>query len=533
MNKLVKGYTALVLHAHLPYVRHPEREDSLEERWFFEAMTESYLPLLHVFEKLSDEGIPYRLTLSLSPTLLAMLSDDLLQKRYLRHLEKSLLLAQRETRRTAAEPVFNRLAQMYKEILERNLHTYQERFNKNIITGFKNLQDKGHLELITTMATHCYSPLYSSQLAVLRAQVKVAVQEYAKYFGQRPQGMWLPECGYYPGLDGLLQEEGINYFFVESHGLLYATPRPKYGIYSPVKCPSEVAAFARDVESTVQVWSSELGYPGDFMYREFYRDIGYDLPEDYLKEFLPGGIRCDTGFKYYRITSRSDYKEPYLPEEASLKARLHAEDFVQNRKKQIDFLSKHMDLKPIIVSPYDAELFGHWWFEGPLWLENVLRIVAAIPELETATPGDYLKFYEKLQVTTPCASSWGNQGYNDVWLNGANDWIYRHLHQAGEQMIRLANFHLKPDPLVKRALNQAARELLYAQSSDWAFIMKTGTVVEYAKRRTIQHLSRFNRLYEAITQSKIDAFWLKELETEDNLFPELNYAVYREENPPK
>lgn len=528
MNKLPKGYIALVLHAHLPYVRHVEYEDCLEERWFFEAMTETYIPILHMLEKLSDEGIPYRLTISFSPTLLAMFTDNLLQQRYQKHLEKSLLLAEREVKRTANDPTFNQLALMYKELLEKTLHTYHNRFNKNIITGFKNLQARGNLEIITSMATHCYSPLYSSQLAVLQAQVKVAVQEYAKYFGQKPQGMWLPECGYFPGLDSLLNQEGIKYFFVESHGLLYATPRPRYGIYTPVKCPSGVAAFARDVESTVQVWSSELGYPGDFMYREFYRDIGYDLPEEYIKEFLPSGIRSDTGFKYYRITSKGDWKEPYIPEQALFKAELHAKDFINNRQKQIDFLSRHMEIEPIIVSPYDAELFGHWWFEGPLWLENVLKITASTPGLRTATPGDYLKCHDKLQVTTPCASSWGNKGYNDVWLNDANDWIYRHLHQAGEKMIRLANTYLDPDPLIKRALNQAARELLYAQSSDWAFIMKTGTMVEYAKKRTVQHLSRFNRLYEAITEAKVNPSWLKDLEMQDNLFPNINYAIYRQ-----
>jgi 1,4-alpha-glucan branching enzyme len=526
MNNLSKGYIALILHAHLPYVRHMEHEDCLEERWFYEAMTETYLPLLHVLEKLSDESVPYRLTISFSPTLLAMFTDGLLQKRYQKHLEKLLVLAKRELQRTANEPVFNNLARMYEELLERNFYTYVTRFNRNIITGFKKLQDTGFLEIITTMATHCFAPLYSHQVEVLKAQIKVAIQEYLKHFGKKPEGMWLPECGYFPGLDELLKQEDIKYFFVESHGLLYASPRPKYGIYTPIRCPSGVAAFARDVESTVQVWSAELGYPGDFMYREFYRDIGYDLPEEYIKEFLPGGIRSDTGFKYYKITGKGEWKEPYIPEEARSKAELHAWDFVNNRSKQIDFLASHMETEPIIVSPYDAELFGHWWFEGPHWLEHVLRNAAARPDLKTVTPGDYLNRYTKLQTAIPCASSWGNKGYNDVWLNGTNDWIYRHLHQAGDRMIHLANTHLHPDPLTERALNQAARELLYAQSSDWAFIMKTGTMVEYAKKRTIQHLSRFNKLYEAITKAKVEPGWLIRLERKDNLFPDLSYKVF-------
>ena len=192
MNNLSKGYIALILHAHLPYVRHMEHEDCLEERWFYEAMTETYLPLLHVLEKLSDEGVPYRLTISFSPTLLAMFTDGLLQKRYQKHLEKLLVLAKRELQRTANEPVFNNLARMYEELLERNFYTYVTRFNRNIITGFKKLQDTGFLEIITTMATHCFAPLYSHQVEVLKAQIKVAIQEYLKHFGKKPEGMWLP-----------------------------------------------------------------------------------------------------------------------------------------------------------------------------------------------------------------------------------------------------------------------------------------------------------------------------------------------------
>ena len=528
-----KGYLALVLHAHLPYVRHIEYEDCLEEKWLFEAITETYIPLLHALEKLSNEGVPYRLTMSFSPTLLTMLSDELLQFRYQRHLEKSLELAQREIQRTTNEPIFHRLAHMYEELLRQAFITFRGRYEKNIITGFKHLQDKGNLELITSMATHSFSPLYSNQPQVVKAQVKLATQMYREDFGHKPQGMWLPECGFFPELDEILQQEGIRYFFVESHGLLFASPRPRYGIYTPIRTKSGVAAFARDVESTVQVWSADEGYPGDFMYREFYRDIGYDLPEDYIKEFLPGGIRSDTGFKYYRITGKGNWKEPYLPEQAHLKAILHAKDFIAKRKKQIEFLAAHMEQKPIVVSPYDAELFGHWWFEGPIWLENLLRETAIDPELETITPGEYLNRYPNLQVCTPCASSWGYMGYNDVWLNSSNDWIYRHLHQAGERMIDLADRYHDPSPLQKKALNQAARELLYAQSSDWAFIMKTGTMVDYAKKRTIEHLTRFNQLYEEITHEIINEPWLNHLEKIDNIFPNIDYLVYSEKEKPQ
>ncbi|HAF17505.1 MAG TPA: DUF1957 domain-containing protein, partial [Peptococcaceae bacterium] len=293
-----------------------------------------------------------------------------------------------------------------------------------------------------------------------------------------------------------------------------------------------VAAFGRGAESSKQVWSAKEGYPGDFDYRDFYRDIGYDLDLSYIGPYLPEGkIRSHTGIKYYRITSTTDYKEPYVRPWALEKAATHAGNFMFNREKQVEWLSSMLDRKPVIVAPYDAELFGHWWFEGPQWLDFLIRKIRYDQNtVELITPGDYLKIYPCNQVSTPCESSWGWKGYHEVWLNGANDWIWRHLHKAGERMIELANSNHEVNGILKRALNQAARELLLAQSSDWPFIMKTGTMVEYAKMRFQSHIANFTRLYEDIKGNKIDEGWLNGLETKNNLFPDMDYRIYRSDH---
>lgn len=526
-----KGYLALVLHAHLPYVRHPEDSTVLEERWLYEALTETYIPLLHMLERLTQDQVPYRLTISFSPPLMGMLTDSLLQQRYQKHLEKSLELAEREIARTKNEPHFQVLARMYQRLLQEALATFN-RYNRNILQGYKQIAAHGNLEVITCAATHGYFPLLGIQEEILRVQTKLAVRAYEKHFGKKPLGMWLPECGYFPGVDRILKEEDIQYFFVDTHGLLFATPRPRYGTYMPIRCPAGVAAFGRDVESSVQVWSAQEGYPGDYDYREFYRDIGYDLDYEYIKDYIhPSGLRIDTGFKYYRITGKGDWKEPYNPERARYKALEHAGNFLFNRIKQLEYLTAHMEHDPIVVSPYDAELFGHWWFEGPLWLEFLLRKAATEQNIiELTTPSAYLERHPVLQQATPCASSWGNNGYNEVWLDGSNDWIYRHLHQAGKRMLQLAQKFKNPSPLERRALNQAARELLLAQSSDWAFIMKTGTMVEYAKRRIIQHIGRFNKLYEEVLKGQLDVSWLTKIEALNNFFPDLDYSIFCPEN---
>lgn len=522
-----KGYLLLVLHAHLPYVRHPEDEHFLEEKWFYEALTECYIPLLQVMEGLVRDGVDFRLTISLSPPLLSMLTDDLLQERYRRYLDRLVELAEREIERTRHQPEFHPLAHMYRDLFGK-ARDYYYRWHGNLVEAFRQLQDTGKVEIITSAATHGYLPLIGLHRESVRAQIAVAVSTYTRFFGRPPAGIWLPECGYFPGDDWILKEYGIRYFFTDTHGILYASTRPRYSVYAPLYCPSGVAAFGRDTETSKQVWSADEGYPGDFDYREFYRDIGYDLDYDYIRPYIhPSGLRVHTGIKYYRITGKTNWKEPYNPAAAREKAAIHAGNFMFNREKQIEWLARFMDRPPLIVSPYDAELFGHWWFEGPQWLDFLCRKIHYDQDtVKMITPSEYLRLYPRNQVAVPCQSSWGYKGYHEVWLEGSNDWIYRHLHKAAERMVELAATYPAANGILRRALNQAARELLLAQSSDWAFIMKTGTMVNYARRRTKEHIWNVHKIYEDIKNNRLDPEWLALLESKNNIFPDIDYRVY-------
>lgn len=525
-----KGYLAIVLHAHLPYVRHPEYVDSLEENWLYEAITETYIPLLFVLDSCVEDGIDFRLTLSLTSTLASMLADPLLQSRYLKRLEGLIELADKEIKRTRSQPEFNVLALMYHKRLLEVREAFINRYDQDLLRAFKGLQEQGNVEIIASAATHGYLPLLSENASAVQGQIKIGIEHYQKVFDRRPKGFWLPECGYYPGVDELLGQHGIRHTVLETHGITRAESRPKYGVYAPIYCPSGVAAFGRDPESSKQVWSATEGYPGDYDYREFYRDIAYDLDVDYVKPYIHrDGIRVDTGFKYFRITGKGDHKEVYVPEWAERKAELHAGDFMFNREKQIEYLATVMNRKPIVVAPYDAELFGHWWFEGPRWLDYLIRKIDSEQEtIRLITLSEYLDAHPINQASTPCASSWGHNGHNETWLNGKNDWIYRHLHQGALSMERLAADHPRAEGLALRALRQAARELLVAQASDWAFMINTGAMAEYGTRRTETHLSRFTRLMREIESDNIDQDWLSIVESQNNIFPWVDYRAFCE-----
>ncbi|MCU0789048.1 MAG: DUF1957 domain-containing protein [Verrucomicrobia bacterium] len=522
------GYVSLLLHAHLPFVRHPEHERFLEESWFYEAVRETYLPLLEMLEGWERDRLPAKLTLTLSPTLGCMLRDPLLQERCTQRLNALVQLADSEMQRTLLDRRLQALAVYYRDRLHA-LRTLWLNHACDLVGAFGRLQKLGRIEIVTCAATHALLPLLSQHLPSVRAQVVTACDHYRDGFGCDPRGIWLPECGYVPEVEPVLREAGLRWFALESHGLLHATPEPRYGVYAPVITPRCLAAFGRDLESARQVWSRTEGYPGDPRYRDFYRDIGYDLELDYVEPCLPSpGHRGFTGLKYHRITGDTEDKAVYERGPAREAVAAHAGHFLEARLRQIRHLAGRLGKPPVLLMPYDAELFGHWWHEGMEFLDAFVRGACQHPDhISLVTPGDYLRSHPTHQMASPAASSWGEHGYYKVWLNETNDWILPHLDHAQRRMTQLARRFTRPGAVKKRALNQAARELLLAQASDWPFILRTGTSPDYARQRVREHLLRFNALHDQLRGDAVDETQLARWEAQDNLLPRMGYRCFR------
>ena len=525
------AHLAIVLHAHLPFVHHPEHESFLEEDWLFEGITETYAPLLLVMERLRRDGEHFRVTMSLTPTLLEMLARPLLRNRYLRYLGKRVELADRESRRKSRSDQERRTARHYHERFSEVEAFFRARHEGDLVGAFRELQDAGYLEILGSAATHGFLPLMLTPNAV-RAQVAVGLATAERHLGRRPRGFWLPEMAFRPGVDAVLAEEGVEYTLVDAHAILNAYPTAVSGVHAPVRCPSGVVAFGRDIESSKQVWSAEEGYPGDGAYREFYRDLGYDGEYDDVEPYLHAdGIRRNLGIKYHRITGRVALheKQLYDRDPAMDKAGEHAGHFVFCRQHQLNFLKGRIQAAPLVVAAYDAELYGHWWYEGPEFLETVFRRCRYVTDsFGLCTLGEYKNEHPAGQVCMPSSSSWGDKGYFEVWLNGSNDWIYRHLHKAEERMVALATtWHDNaPEADILAALNQAARELLLAQSSDWAFLMTTGTAAPYAEKRTRNHLHRFTTLYQMIRSGSVNPDVVAGLYAMNPIFPDIDFRAF-------
>jgi 1,4-alpha-glucan branching enzyme len=496
---------ALILHAHLPYIR-PAGKEILEERWLYEAVAETYLPLLWALERLQADGVPARVAISLSGPLLSMLGDPGLMARCRGHLARIAALARMEADRLAEEPVA-KAAAYHRDHFARLVAELDRREN-NLLTGFQALEEAGIVELFTAAGTHAYLPLLATD-AARAAHIEAGAGEFARHFGRRPAGMWLPECAYAPGLDHLLAAAGVRWFVAEASTVAAAYP-PVDG--PVVRTPGSVTAFARDPGASRQVWDSKIGYPGDPAYREFYRDAGYDLPLDVVRPWLVDGVRSDTGLKFYRVTGPGPVdKAPWDPDAAFARAAEHARHYAATLSTR----------EGLVVAPFDAELYGHWWFEGPHFIEMLFRALAGTRWVQPVTPSDWLRTHGEAPVARIPAGSWGDGGDYRVWVSKANDWLWPEVHKAERQMADMVEYGRMPP----HALNQAARELLLAQASDWPFILYFQTAADYAMARVRRHLERFQALVAGAGNPTV-------YRPEDGVFPGLNARALFRRRPP-
>ena len=520
---MTNGNLAIVLHAHLPYVR-SEEPGSLEEDWFFQALMECYLPLLRTLEEShSSKKQKPRITIGLSPTLLSLLEDETLKNRFKKWVKLRLDILNRSDKNH--QEAYLHLKNHFELQL-----TSWESCKGNLIKRFEKLQELQVIDILTCAATHGYLPLLRENPETVRAQLKTAVREHQRIFNKPPMGIWLPECAYYEGLDEIMNESGLKYAVLDGHGLLNASPRPRYGLYAPICTRKGVAFFGRDSESTLPVWSARDGYPGNPNYREFHRDLGWDLSNNELEKL---GIKDKRplGIKLFKITSKNtslENKQPYNPKLAQKSIEQDAKDYLLDRKSQFDKLGKAIEIKPLLIAPFDAELFGHWWFEGPSFLSQ-LFIHAEKQGINFVTLKEVLQNNPQIQLCNPSPSSWGQGGFHNYWLNESNAWIVHEWSKAGREMVHICSMGLKKESDI-RVLQQAGRELLLSQSSDWSFILRAGTTTQLAKERINLHLERFWILIDSIKYQKhFDINLLKDIEKEDCIFPLISSIDWKKE----
>ena len=538
----MKGYFTFVLHTHIPYVRKHGKWPFGEE-WLYEAMAETYIPLLMELERLREKDVGFQLVIGITPVLAEQLRDEYVKLEFQRYMERKLESMEEDLQ----SGKYDERAVSYMLTYFREVFDYWKKIRGDIIGELKKLQDEGHLEIITSAATHGYLPLLLRDEAI-ESQLANGVLTYEKHFGKRPRGIWLPECAYRSegkwelpmgrmvyrkGLEKFLERYGLGFFFVESN-LIDEGPISKgYGEVTLAETEkttlrpyfikgSNVAVFARNRETGHQVWSAHYGYPGDFWYREFHK-----------KAEKSGG-------QYWRITGKDvdlGEKEFYDPKKALERVEEHAKHFISLVKSLLENHESRFGEKGIVVSPYDTELFGHWWFEGIKWLGRVLELMDQ-EGIKTTTISAYLETYEgeRREIELP-EGSWGKDSDHSTWWNPEVEWMWEHVYAAEDRMVSMASRYYGRDSLGDRALEQLARELLLLESSDWPFLVTTGQAREYGRRRLFEHASAFHRLANGIERyfedREFNTSVLEELEEKDNVFRPIRIDTYVSQNPPE
>ncbi len=570
---MANGYFSFVLHSHLPYViSHGQWPHGMD--WLNEAAAETYLPLVETFRKIAGQvrgriGV----TIGVTPILAEQLADDRFKNSFVEYLDIKITVADenREEFEKVGDSHKASLATMWRNFYLHQKRLFTDELGGDIIGALRKLQDDGVIEIITCAATHGYLPLLSRDECV-SAQIQLGASTYRKHFGTDPAGIWLPECAYRPsyewvspladegygpvkpvqrkGVEQLVSEAGIKYFLVDSHLLkggkaigVYIdrfealqklwqqfekayTPRAENEQYSPylphlvgdASHQDPVAFFTRDPKSGLQVWSGEHGYPGDGMFLDFH------------KKHFPGGHR------YWRVTSAeadlADKKE-YESERVDEILESQSTHFVELLAEILDGHKSGSNGDGMITAPYDTELFGHWWFEGPQWLEKVLSKLGDSGVTPT-TCADFLERTAPKDVVGLPEGSWGEGGFHYIWLNDWNRWTWRHIYKSEDRMCEVAlGLTEKSSAQSHRVACQLGRELLLMESSDWQFLISTWSARDYAEARVALHSENFERLYEMLGRldrdgSTGDADWkfLEQCEQSDKVFDDLEPSLW-------
>ncbi|HVN72829.1 MAG TPA: 1,4-alpha-glucan branching protein domain-containing protein [Desulfomonilia bacterium] len=522
------GVFALMLHSHIPYCRKSGVWPAGEE-WLFEAMNETYIPLLRMLRTLHLDGISPRIMIGLVPILMEQLSDGYMKDRFCAYMEDKIKRARNDILRFQADTARSAVARYWLEIFESNYEAYTADFYRDILGTLKWLQDEGAIEVLTSAATHGFLPLLESD-GMVYAQVHNGVETYKSYFGRDPRGFWLPECAYRPAewshrdrymrkaIDEWLAGEGIEYFFVEDVGITRSAfagnqDRDKHPTaYQGYRLASGVSVFGRNDATGKQVWSPDRGYPGDPFYLEFHSKDS------------------ESGLHYSRVTGRPD-KEVYDPVTASERVKIHARHFtalVADLLHQAAMTSQ----APVIVAPYDCELFGHWWHEGVNWLEQVYRLLAEEAVVSCRTLGEYLdENRQGFPTISMQPSTWGLNSDFTVWLNPEHGWIWPYINSSSREAEQVLDNIRPEDERGQRILRQMARELLLMQGSDWPFLLFTTQAKEYANQRFHHHHQRFLKLLWAAKdlgdKSRLSEEALRQMEDVDCPWPAIDWAIFR------
>lgn len=519
-----KKNLVLVIEANVPYIRHTKPEDAKKNaplvNLLFEKISNVYIPLLQMCQKLTDDSIPVLFQMVLPPVLCSLLEDVEVQEQYVQWLTKKGELSEKEILRVKDDEKLLKIAQNQNDRIQKTLTLFTESYHSRLVPQFAALQKKGIVEFLGTCATDCFLPHYINNPEIISAQIETGLHSFKEYFPELPDGFWLPQMGYAPGFETVIRSYGYNYTILDTRSFLFSESFVENGTFYPVKTQSPVVAFGKD-KSSVHDFSIEKGYPSNEVYRNENRDIGFELSHGELEPFIESDqSRFATGFKYF-----ANDNSTYNVEAAKNQVQIDAEDFVEKHGDILSKASECADCNYVtqLIHITDDLLFS--WHEGIEFLECVFR-KANGRDFSFTTCTKLLNVSENLQEIKPYQSSSLGTGYGEVLLTGKNAWMMRYLQKACERIIDLSDRFPTDTGLKARLLNLGVKELMIAQSTTWPIMIQEGVYTEYAESVFKKCIEAFTAVFDSLGSNVVSTEWLTQIEAEHPLFPWMNYRIY-------
>ena len=526
----------LVLNSSQEYIRHSgtdAKKYAAVTNFLFEAISGTYLPLLRMFENLEKDSIKFKLSLVLSPVLCTLLEDSLIQKQYLEWLDARIEFGMKEIKRTAEMHDLQKNAKALFEKAQEDKKTF-EAYGCRLVKKFHEYQKKGYIEILATCGTDIFMPFYNDMPEVLNAQVEAGIYAYRSFFGEMPDGFWLPELGYYNGIEKSLHDYGMNYTILDSRSFLFGEIEPNDGLFRPTRFTNALVAFGRDYDSDQEIFGED-GYARSAEYRNEMRDVGFMLPPEDLEPFIAKGeIRYSFGYKYWNKTEIDDselgdvneMENVYNASEAMLKCLKDADSFVNAKMKKLSAAEVLMNGKEAcMVVTINTNRLRSEWAEGIDWLEAVIR-KADSSGLDLAVPKEFIMNPFELQRIKPYYGASCGVGYGENLLSSKNSWMMRYIRKASERMVDLADRFPMETGLKARLLNLGAKELMFCQSLGWAKMINDDDYPEYAEMRFKQGINDFTAVFDALGSNTVSTEWLTGLEAQHQIFPWMNYRIF-------
>lgn len=519
----------LILNATQEYIRHTgddEKKYAAQLNRLFEAITDTYLPLLNTFETLELESVPFKVGLVLSPVLCSLLEDSVVQNQYIQWLDKRIEFGKQELERCSSDSEKLKIAKLCFEKIQEAKLSY-EKYGQKIIKKFLEFQKKGFVELLATCGTDIFLPQYNDIPEVMSAQIETGLYAYKASFGEVPDGFWLPELGYYSGIEKLIKSYNMNYTILDTRSFLFSEIEPKNGIFTPARFENSLAVFGRDPKSDNEIFG-ENGFSSNKIYLDTNRDIGFELDQSSLEKFIPkGNPRYSFGYKYWCKYS-SDSNECLYDFDAAMKTcKDDADTFISSKldllKKAENLLNGVEDVSLVVT--INLNKLRNSWNEGIYWIECLFRS-AINKDFSFEHSKNLLEEQFDLQKICPYYGSSSGVGYGEDLLSSKNNWMIRYIRKASKRMVDLSERFPADTGLKARLLNLGAKELMLVQSCGWAKMIHNNDFPEYAEMRFKQSINDFTAVFDALGSNTVSTEWLTKLETEHQLFPWMNYRIF-------